>query len=173
MLSRPQQILLKRAQKECGLSDVDYRDCIAAVSGFSDCRSSKDPRLTDAHVDGLMSYFEAIFWRTHPPTFQPSNQAIFRSPNFWSHRNRRGNTSRDRYVSQDLAAEIAAAEKALADLGFGAFYVAAIRNNVGPSGDRHYLAALHRTLKAKQPPALRQVLDRAAAGLSNDSGDPF
>jgi len=63
MLSRPQQILLKRAQAEAALPDPDYRSAIATISGMADCRSSKDPRLTDRHVDNLLSYLEAIHWR--------------------------------------------------------------------------------------------------------------
>jgi len=60
MLSRPQQILLKRAQREAGLPDDEYRDALQTVTG---CRSSKDPQLTDRHLDLLLGYFEAIHWR--------------------------------------------------------------------------------------------------------------
>lgn len=51
MITRAQQILLKRAQAQAGLDDADYRDAIEAVSGIPGCRSSKDSRLTDRHID--------------------------------------------------------------------------------------------------------------------------
>ena len=35
MLSRPQQILLKRAQREAGLLDDDYRDALQMISGWA------------------------------------------------------------------------------------------------------------------------------------------
>ena len=60
MLSRRQQILLKRAQREAALDDAEYRDALATVSG---CRSSKDPEFTDRHLDVALAYFEAIHWR--------------------------------------------------------------------------------------------------------------
>lgn len=44
MLSRAQQILLKRAQREAGLSDDDYRDALETIAG---CRTSKSPTLID------------------------------------------------------------------------------------------------------------------------------
>ncbi|MBE0541611.1 MAG: hypothetical protein IH623_09510, partial [Verrucomicrobia bacterium] len=47
MLSRAQQILLKRAQREAALDDAEYRDALATVSG---CRSSKDMEFTDRHL---------------------------------------------------------------------------------------------------------------------------
>jgi hypothetical protein len=78
MLSRAQQILLKRAQREAGLQDDEYRDALEVVTG---CRSSTDRDFTDRHLDLCLSYFEAIFWRKvdagelHTPC---SAAAIFR-----------------------------------------------------------------------------------------------
>lgn len=63
MITRDQQILLKRAQAQAGLDDGDYRAALETVTGMAGCRSSKDPRLADEHVDRLMGYFEAIYWR--------------------------------------------------------------------------------------------------------------
>jgi|ERR1043166_3640252 hypothetical protein len=145
MLTRAQQILIKRAQAEAGLSDADYRQAIADVTGLADCRSSKDGRLMDAHMDHLLSYFEAIFWKGKAVPGK-----IFREPGFWASRNRRGNTSRDRFTEQDLSARIAGAEAQLEELGFGDGYARAIFRKIVPYSHRAYLAALERTLKAKR-----------------------
>ena len=78
MLSRRQQILLKRAQREAGLSDNDYRDALQTVAG---CRSSTSPVLTDRHMDKVLAYFEAIHWRAvDAGKLQPSCSAtaVFR-----------------------------------------------------------------------------------------------
>src|SRR6267378_5634022 len=94
MLSRAQQILLKRAQKEAGISDQDYRQSFHQVTGLSLCRSSTDSRLTDRHLDNLMSYFEAIHWKSVAEgLLQPSGKpdAIFRQPCFWAERNQKNN----------------------------------------------------------------------------------
>lgn len=153
MLSNPQKALLKTAQRQATLVDVEYRDAIATVSGMADCRSSTDDRLTDSHMDRLMSYLEAIYWR------KVDNQelqhvfkanAAFRQRGFWAERNRRGNTSRDRFTELAINGEIADLEAGLAELGFGAAYCAAIRASVGAAGLFKYAAALKRTLEAKQ-----------------------
>src|SRR5438132_837529 len=100
MISRRQQILLKRAQKEAGLDDAEYREIIEQVSGLPGCNSSKDARLSDEHMDKLLSYFEAIFWRRvglgqlQPPC---KPDAVFRQPRFWATKNTRAENSRDRY----------------------------------------------------------------------------
>ena len=74
MLSRPQQILLKRAQREAGLSDDEYRDALQTVTG---CRSSTAPALTDRHLDKVLAYFEAIHWRNvDAGELQPSSSPL-------------------------------------------------------------------------------------------------
>ncbi len=154
MLSRAQQILLKRAQREAGLSDDDYRDALEMVAG---CRTSKDSRLTDQNLDTLLAYFEAIHWRAiDAGTLQPSGRAdaVFRQRGHWAAKNTSAETSRDRFNGRNQGAEIAALEAELARLGFGAGYCAAIRNNVckGRADARAlhlYRAALERSLKAK------------------------
>jgi len=145
MLSRRQQILIKRAQAETGLADADYRASLGAVTGMLDCRSSKDPRLTDAHMDHLLSYFEAIYWRENSAPAK-----VFKQPGFWAARNRRGNTSRDRFTEDTLTLSIARAESKIMQLGFGEPYLEAIQNKILPYTHRAYLAALERTLKAKR-----------------------
>src|ERR1051326_2954700 len=145
MISRKQQILLKRAQAEAGLSDEDYRNAIAAVTGMPDCRSSKDARLSDAHLDHLLSFFEAIYWKSNSEGGQ-----IFKQRQFWATRNRRGNTSRDRYTEADLTARIAQAEYQIMQLGFGQPYLDGIYGRIEPYTHRAYLAALERTIAAKK-----------------------
>lgn len=156
MISRAQQILLKRAQREAALDDADYRDALETVSG---CRSSTDARMTDRHVDLALAYFEAIHWRAVDssalnPSCKPD--AIFRQRGYWAAKNTRGNTSRYRYAAGNISREIAHTETALARLGFGPAYCAGIRAKVAGSGamDVHalhkYQAALARTLRAKE-----------------------
>lgn len=167
-LSRAQQILLKRAQKEAGLSDFDYRASIAVVSGEDDCVSSTDPRLADRHLDALLAYFEAIFWKgVEAGTLQASCKptAVFRQRGFWAARNQKGNTSRDRFGEANLKPQIAALERELASLGFGHHYLMAIQNKLPRNADggivlSAYLGTLDRTVKSKRK-------------LSEVDGDPY
>ena len=171
MLSRPQQIMLKRAQAAAGLTDDEYRDAIETVSALPDCRSSKDPRLTDRHMDRLMGYFEAIHWRgVDSGALQPSSKpnAIFRQRGFWASRNPAGNTTRDRYAASSVEAEIAMMEAELSQLGFGFGYLAAIRSNIYPFSKMNYCAALRRTLAAK-----RRKAENAAATVLAPENQPF
>jgi hypothetical protein len=159
MLSRAQQILLKRAQREAGLSDDDYRDALQMIAG---CRSSTSPALTDRHLDKLLGYFEAIHWRAvDSGQLQPScsTTAVFRQRGYWAAKNTNQETSRDRFNESNLGSEIAGLEKQMAELGLGANYCAMIRFNVTKGrDDAHslylYRTALERTLKAKSRPAL-------------------
>lgn len=155
MLSRPQQILLKRAQREAALPDDEYRDALELVSH---CRSSKDPALADRDLDLLLGYFEAIHWRkVAAGELQPSCRpgAVFRQRGYWASKNTRQETSRDRFTQSNVEREIAGLESNLAALGFGEGYCASIRQKT--THDRHdvlalfyYLAALRRTLAAKE-----------------------
>jgi hypothetical protein len=125
MLSRPQQILLKRAQREAGLSDGDYREAMQTVTGR---RSSTSPALTDRHLDMLLAYFEAIHWQAvDAGKLQPSCSAtaVFRRRGYWASNNTRQETSRDRFNGVNLNDEITALESKLAALGFGSGYCAA------------------------------------------------
>lgn len=151
-LSRAQQILIKRAQHQAVLGDEDYRNALSVCTGEGDCRSSKDPRLTDAHLDILMAYLEAVYWRAvdgEQIRHIDSPKAVFRERGFWAARNRRGNTSRDRHADAQLSGKIAQAEADLAAMGFGASYLGAIRAKVG-GADWKYLGALQRTIEAKR-----------------------
>ena len=154
MLSRPQQILLKRAQREAELSDGDYRDALQTITGR---RSSTSPALTDRHLDMLLAYFEAIHWHAADAgKLQPSCSpaAVFRQRGYWASKNTRQETSRDRFNGANLNDEITALESKLAALGFDAAYCAGILKNVTKGRDEAhalhlYRAALTRTLNAK------------------------
>ncbi|HYG35760.1 MAG TPA: hypothetical protein VEC99_13300 [Clostridia bacterium] len=158
MLTRSQQILLKRAQKEAGLSDAEYREAIEVVTGIPGCRSSKEPSLTDRHLDKMLAYFEAIHWRRVDLNELPAEckpGAVFRQRGFWAGKNTNSETSRDRFVSSTLGAEISRLERALGSLGFGVGYCQAIRERVcgedsSSAADYRYKAALERTLSAKR-----------------------
>jgi hypothetical protein len=155
MLSRPQQILLKRGQREAALPDAEYREALETVSS---CRSSKDPAMTDRHLDLLMGYFEAIHWRkVVAGELQPSCSptAVFRQRGYWAKKNPGQQTSRDRFTQSTIEREIAGLEAALASLGFGEGYCASIRQkSIHGRRDAHalflYRAALRRTLAAKE-----------------------
>src|SRR5208283_660769 len=102
MLSRAQQILLKRAQREAALADGEYREALETVAG---CRSSKDSPLTDGHLDSLLGYFEAIHWRkVDAGDLQRSCRpdAVFRQRGHWAAKNTRQETSRDRFINLNL-----------------------------------------------------------------------
>ncbi|HWQ92547.1 MAG TPA: hypothetical protein VN673_12815 [Clostridia bacterium] len=158
MISRHQQILVKRAQREAGLVDDEYRDALQVVSG---CRSTKDEALADRHVDLVLAYMEAIFWRKVDAGDLPapcSGNAVFRQRGYWQRKNPRGNTSRDRYAQADSLQGIAALESSLAELGYGADYCAAIRAKMA-GNQINYRAALSRTLKVKQRKVVQEVSD--------------
>lgn len=155
MITRPQQILLKRAQSEAGLPDEEYRDALELVTALPGCRSSKDARLTDEHVDSLLSYFEAIYWHkvdTNSGELQAGCKrvaAVFRHRGFWASRNRNGNTSRDRYTVREMQREAAWLESRLQGLGYGVEYLESIQRKIAPFDVRIYVAALRRTLASK------------------------
>jgi len=154
-LTRAQQILLKRAQREAGLTDEDYRDALETVTG---CRTSKDHRLTDTHMDKVLAYFEAIHWRAvDGGALQPAcgTNAVFRQRGYWATKNTRQESSRDRWNGRNQGGEIRELEAALSELGYGPAYCSAIRDKVchgrNDAASLHlYRAALERTLKSKR-----------------------
>lgn len=155
MISRAQQILIKRAQRQAGLNDADYREALQVTAG---CRSSTDPAMTDRGVDLFLAYVEAIYWRGVDAGALPTpgrQAAVFRQRGYWAQKNPSIGTSRDRYAADTILAEISALEGRLRDLGFNEHYCAAIRNKAtngrdAPSELYRYRAALRRTLAAKQ-----------------------
>jgi len=154
MLSNPQKSILKRAQREAGLSDEDYRDALEMIAA---CRSSTAPALTDRHLDKLLGYFEAIHWRAvDAGALRPSSSAtaVFRQRGYWAGKNTSQETSRDRFNESNLGRSVADLERELTSLGFGAAYCATIRQKATHGrNDAHalhlYRTALERTLKAK------------------------
>jgi hypothetical protein len=154
MLTNPQKSLLKRAQREAGLTDAEYREALQTVACV---QSSTSPALTDRHLDQLLAYFEAIHWRAvDARTLQPSCSAaaVFRQRGYWAAKNTRQETSRDRYNGFNLAQAVADLEAQLATLGFGPEYCAGIRlkaaqDRTDARGLHLYRAALKRTLNAK------------------------
>lgn len=153
MLSRWTQILIKRAQMEAHIDDADYREAVETVSALPGCRSSKDARLTDRHVDLLLAYFEAIHWRgVDAGAFQPSCKAnaVFRQRGYWASKNPQGNTSRDRFADADLRGLVEQLEAELLTLGVGPAYLQGIQNRIEPFSLAYYRAALNRTIKARR-----------------------
>jgi hypothetical protein len=174
MISRAQQILLKRAQREAGLSDADYRDALETVAG---CRTSKDARLADRDLDKLLAYFEAIHWRAADAgTLQPSCRldAVFRQRGYWASKNTRQETSRDRYNGRNQGASIRDLEAGLATLGFGPAYCATIRDKVcqgrtDAAALHLYEAALRRTLKAKNKSEVQRLANEMGIIVGPDA----
>lgn len=163
MLSRAQQVILKRAQRQAGISDDEYRDALEHWAGV---RTSTAPELTDEHLDLLLSYIEAIYWRgvsagrLQPPC-KPSEP--FQKPGYWAAKNPSGNTSRDRYTVEALNEAIAILEHQLTgEFGCQPGYFHSIKSKVipaarlnmtWPQGLVKYRAALERTLTAKRKKA--------------------
>ncbi len=156
MVSNGQKSLIKRAQRQAGLDDFEYREALLLLTG---CTSSTDPGLGDRSVDTILAYFEAIYWRkVDKSELQPHCRpnAIFRQRGYWATKNTRFETSRDRFTHNHLAEEIRTLEGELAALGFGSSYCQAIKIKVlrGATPDNtnlwKYKAALERTLRSKQ-----------------------
>lgn len=155
MITRAQQILLKRAQAQALLSDAEYRELLAQISGIEDLRSSTDRRMTDTLVDHFLAVVEVSYWRSVDAGLLPAPckpDAVFRQRGYWTEKNRRGDTSRDRYTAQTQGGDIADLEAQLAKLGFGPGYCRAIQNKIIPFSPPKYAAALRRTLASKQKP---------------------
>lgn len=169
MLTRHQQILLKRAQAQAGVEDAEYRDSLEMVSG---ARSSTDPRVSDDHLDVMLAYLEGIYWRGFDAGTLPApcnRSAVFVQRGYWADKNKRGNTSRDRYTVEHLNHDIDTLERALAnEFHCSLRYFEAIKLKVIPHGARaygtqsemtwpaglvKYKAALERTLAAKRKKA--------------------
>lgn len=163
MLSRPQQVLLKRAQAQAGIGDEEYRDTMEHHCGV---RSSTDARMSDEHLDLMLSILEGIYWHAHDAGRLPepcNANAPFVRRAYWSSKNPAKNTSRDRYNAESLNGDIAALERQLcSEFGCGPGYFRAIKSKVIPSARQNmawpaglvkYRTALERTLEAKRKKA--------------------
>lgn len=169
MLTNEQKSLLKRAQRQAEISDLEYREALQLIAGV---QSSTDPAIGDRHLDKLMGYFEAIYWRkvdcmqVDDPDYLAKHGMKrqwlpFLARDYWKNKNTAKETSRDRYVTGNLAADIATLETGLAVLGFGAAYCTQIRLRVtgghGTAKDLlNYKSALARTLESKQKQKVEQ-----------------
>lgn len=145
-LSREQQILLKRAQQAARIEDDEYRDTLEQFTKLPGCRSSKDERLSNEHLDLLMAYFEAVYWKAVDGgsiAQLASPRAVFAKRGYWASKNTRVETSRDRFTKGTLADQIATAETNLGRFGFDANYFAAIKAKTKAGWP--YLQALRRT----------------------------
>jgi hypothetical protein len=167
-LTNPQKALLKQAQRQALIGDEEYRDALEIVTHLPGCRSSTDSRMMDGHLDALMAFFEAVYWRSVDAGTAAAPVSVkqpFRQRGYWASKNRKGDTSRDRFAGADLEHRIKGLQADLALLGYGLGYCAAILRASGPGWP--YAAALKRTLAAKQ---------RAGAGVAGEQKvgeDPF
>lgn len=59
MLTKAQRIYIKRLQRQARMADDAYRQVIATVTGWSNCRSCTDERLTNAHADQIIAAMKA------------------------------------------------------------------------------------------------------------------
>lgn len=172
MLSNKQKALVKQAQRDAGLSEAEYREIWATVTGragtplpadrrAAECApypiaSSRDPRLTDEHFDNFMKFVEAIFWRN---SAHLRGSKVFSVRGYWARKNTKAENSRDRFTGHALKREIADLEWQLARMGLDENYTDAIRVKViGRNSNEFctgrelslYAAALRRTVAAKQ-----------------------
>lgn len=163
MLTNDQKSLLKRAQRQAGISEEEYRDTLERYAGV---RSSTDPAVTDEHLDLLLAYFEAIYWRAVDAKTLPApckRGEPFVQRGYWAAKNPTGNTSRDRYTTEGINDDIATLERQLTrEFGCGYRYFEAIKGKVipaassqmtWPAGLMKYKVALERTLAAKRKKA--------------------
>lgn len=156
MLTNDQKSLLKRAQRQAGLNDADYRYWLGVIAQVE---SSTDARIGDRHLDRLLAQFEAVFWQRVDAgaCARPrlgDTWAPFRERGYWARKNTAAETSRDRFVKADVGGEIIALENEMYGLGFNTAYVAAIRLKVTgghgtPRALQSYKLALARTVASK------------------------
>jgi hypothetical protein len=155
MLTNEQKSLLKRAQRQAVLADVEYREALTVIAGVN---TSTHPRVGNEHLDKIMKYFEAIYWRKIDGgelIHQPGKWEPFLRRGYWAEKNTPARTSRDGFTEANLAVEISRLETAMAELGYNGFYCNSIRLKVAggrsDSGSLHrYKFALKRTLESKQ-----------------------
>lgn len=146
MLTQPQIWKLKAAQKQAGIDDEEYRAALQQLCGVA---TSKDASLGNDQWDMLMSYFEAIYWRgVEAGTLQRpcKDNAPFQKPGYWASKNRRTETSRDRYNLTEIHRAVAGLENELGSLGCAPSYLDAIRFKV--TRGQETVAALYRYLGA-------------------------
>lgn len=149
MLSNAQKSLVKRAQRQADVPEEEYRDMWRMVTGWQDCDTSTDPRLGDVHMDRMMGFLEAIFWRrVQEGALQPPSKANapFQKEGFWATRNKTQSTSRDRYQKKRIADSVQDLEARLLATGYPPQKIAAIKGKLRYHDEWALRSALHRTL---------------------------
>lgn len=145
MLTNRQKAMLKTAQRLAGVPDTEYRETLQRIAGVA---SSTDRRMGNDHLDVVMSFFEAIYWRrvrAGDVVHRVGNFHPFRAEGYWAGKNSAERTSRDEYMERHWEVEIARLESEMAAAGYGRNYCAAIARRCDSAA--HYAAALRRTLK--------------------------
>lgn len=149
MLSNPQKSLVKRAQRQAAVPEEEYRDMWRMVTSWQDCDTSTDPRLGDVHMDRMMGFLEAIFWRrVQEGALQPPSKANapFQKEGFWATRNKAQSTSRDRYQKKRIGDSVQDLEARLLAAGYPPQKIAAIKEKMKCHDQWALRSALHRTL---------------------------
>ena len=153
MISRAEQIWLKRAQAAAGIADTEYRE---SLERFAHVRSSTDPRLTHDQFERLMGYFEAIYWSLRDSGAVQPNE-VFRRRGYWAERCHDGDRNRARYAMHQQTEQIHELERDLIGMGFSVDYLDEIRmrsmhapQHPTPRDLAGYRAALQRTLDSRQ-----------------------
>lgn len=149
MLTPAQKSLVKRAQRQANLDDEQYRDLWRVITGWEDCDTSTDPRIGDRHVDKMMGMLEAIYWLRVDQaqlTHAPGKHSPFLNREYWSRRNKAGQTTRDQYAEKRLAAECNSIALRLQSAGYPIQKIWGITNKLAGKGPVALKAALSRTL---------------------------
>lgn len=150
-LTREQIVMVKRAQREAGIGDEEYRATLESLTG---CTSSKDARLSNRQFDVILAYFEAIAWRGRDrgELPAPGRTGVFLRRGYWAGKNTAAQNSRDRYVRHEFQGDIKALEERLQGLGCSPSYLGAIRTKTRTV--TAYRAALTRTLRSREETAV-------------------
>lgn len=149
MLSNPQKSLVKRAQRQADVPEEEYRDMWRMVTSWQDCDTSTDPRLGDVHMDRMMGFLEAIYWRhVQEGTLQPASKANapFQKEGFWKNRNKAQSTSRDRYQKQRITESVEDLKVKLMKAGYPVQNITALERQLRYHNQWALKSALHRTL---------------------------
>jgi hypothetical protein len=128
-LTKSQKIILHQAKRQAVLDDTEYRDLLEHIGGPG-VRSSTDPKLDNRHLDKILAFMEAIYWRKVDAgqvehEFNPKH--TFRNRGFWAQRNTAQETTRDRFNTAELAAAIQELEAEAPQMGNHPNYIDAIK----------------------------------------------
>lgn len=151
-LTNAQKSLCKRAQRQADVPDAEYREAWRQITGLADCDTSTDPRLGNRELDKMMSYMEAIYWRRiDERTLQVgayNRHHPFRTRGYWSARNRKIETSRDRFLAGAASGNVIGLERNLSLAGYDPKNLEGIRRRMDGKTPFAHRAALQRTLNA-------------------------